>query len=145
MIEYGRVVAIHEGKADIIVNRHSACGDCGACHVGKNQMEMRLTADNNIGAEVGDQVEINLETVDFLSAVLIMYGLPLIALMLGIFTGYYTLLATGFSQTAAQGSGALLGLVLMAVCFYIIKLKESAIKGMKKYRPVIISIKKHVE
>lgn len=141
MIEYGKVVAIVDGKAQIKIQRHAACGDCGACHVGKNQLEMTLLADNDVSAKIGDEVELNIETIDFLSAVLIMYGVPLLALVFGILIGYYGLSSLGFSSNLSQGVGALTGLALMGVSFLIIKSKEKAIKGMKKYRPVIISIR----
>ncbi len=141
MKEFGKIIAVNGDKVDIKIQRHAACGECGACHVGKNQMEMILTSENSIGAQVGDEVELNIETVDFLSAVLIMYGIPLISLVLGILSGYYMLIAIGISEGMAQGIAALIGLFLMGISYAVIKSKEPLIKGMKKYSPVIISIR----
>ncbi len=141
MIEYGKVIALKEDKVVILIKRHAACGDCGACHVSKEQMEMRLLAENTLGASVGDDVELNIETVDFLSAVSIMYLVPLIALVVGVFAGYYSSIWSGLTIMLSQGIGAALGIVLMGASFFLIKLNEDSIKRMKKYRPVIISIR----
>lgn len=102
---------------------------------------MVMTADNNIGAVVGDEVEIDLENMNFMTAMLIAYGFPLAALMAGIFGGYYGLLALGFNDNTAQAMGAIIGIIALAISYAVIKFKEDAIKNMKKFKPVIVGIK----
>jgi len=102
---------------------------------------MVMTADNNVGAQIGDEVEIDLENMNFMTAMLIAYGFPLLALVIGIFGGYYGLLSLGFSDVKAQGLGAFIGLVALAISYGVIRLKEDSIKKMRKFKPVIVGIK----
>lgn len=102
---------------------------------------MVMVADNNVGAQVDDEVEIELENMNFMTAMLIAYGFPLAALMLGIFGGYYGFLALGLSDNTAQALAAIFGLVALAASYVIIKFKDESIRKMKKFKPVIIGIK----
>jgi sigma-E factor negative regulatory protein RseC len=140
MKQTGVVIGLEGAKAKIKLQRHTACGDCGACQVSKNQLTMIFDADNNVGAKTGDFVEIDMESVDLLSAVVLIYVYPLIALIIGIFAGYYGMLALGIEDRAAQGFGAIIGILAAALIYAIIKLKENKLKIMKKYKPTITSI-----
>ncbi len=102
---------------------------------------MVMTAENNIGAQIGDEVEIELENMNFMTAMLIAYGFPLVALILGIMGGYYGLLAAGFNSDTAQTLGAVSGLLALAVSYIVIKLKDKSIRNMKKLKPIIVGIK----
>lgn len=140
MKQTGLVVGLEGDKAKVKLQRHTACGDCGACQVSKNQLTLVLDADNNVGAKTGDFVELDMETVDFLSAVVLIYVFPLIALIVGIFGGYYGILALGIEDRTAQGLGAVTGILAAALTYLVIKLKEDKLKDMKKYKPIITSI-----
>lgn len=140
MKQTGLVVELVDNKAKIRMQRHTACGDCGACQVGPNQLKLVLEAENVVGAKPGDMVEVDMETLDFLSAAIVIYLYPLIALIAGIFGGFYGSLALGFSENAAQGIGAVLGLTAAALTYVLIRLNEKKLQGMKKYKPVISSI-----
>lgn len=141
MREIGKVVKIEDNQATILFVRGTACGECGKCQVGKDKLEMVMTADNDVGAQVGDEVEIELENMDFITAVTIAYGFPLLALAAGIFGGYYGFLALGFEEYIAQAIGAVLGLASLTVSYIVIKFKDESIKKMKKFKPVIIGIR----
>jgi len=141
MKEIGKVIKVEEGQATVIINRSTACGQCGACQVGREKLEMVMTADNNVGAQVGDEVEIDLENVNFLTATAIAYGFPLLALITGIFGGYYGILALGLGDKSAQAFGALFGLVALAISYGVIKFKEESISKIKKFKPIIVEIK----
>lgn len=141
MREIGKVVKIEDNQATILFVRGTACGECGKCQVGKDKLEMVMTADNDVGAQVGDEVEIELENMNFMTAVTIAYGFPLLALAAGIFGGYYGSLALGIEDNIAQGIGAVLGIASLAVSYIVIKFKDESISKMKKFKPVIIGIK----
>lgn len=140
MKQTGLVIELVGDKAKIRMQRHTACGDCGACQVGPNQLKLILEAENTVGAKPGDLVEVDMETLDFFSAAIVIYLYPLIALIAGIFGGYYGVLALGFSNNAAQGIGAILGIISAALVYVIIRLNEKKLQGMKKYKPIISSI-----
>jgi sigma-E factor negative regulatory protein RseC len=140
MKQTGLVVGLEGDKAKVKMQRHTACGDCGACQVSKNQLTLVLDAENHVGAKTGDFVELDMETVDFLSAVVLIYGIPLVALIVGIFAGYYGMLALGIEDRAAQGFGAVIGILGAAMTYVVIKLKEDKLKEKKKYKPTITGI-----
>ncbi len=102
---------------------------------------MVLTTDNTIGAQIGDEVFIELENINFMVAALIAYGFPLFALSAGIIGGYYGFLALGFSDSNSQAIGAALGLVLLAASYIVIKYKDKSIGKIKKLKPVITGIR----
>lgn len=102
---------------------------------------MVMTADNNVGTQVGDEVEIELENMNFMTAMLIAYGFPLAALIIGIVGGYYGLLALGINDNTAQALGAIIGILALAASYAVIKYKDESIKNMKKLKPVIVGIK----
>ncbi|HYE80785.1 MAG TPA: SoxR reducing system RseC family protein [Clostridia bacterium] len=141
MKEIGKVIKVEEDQATIMIRRGTACGECGACQVGREKLEMMMTADNSVGAQVGDEVEIDLENMNFMTAMLIAYGFPLIALIAGIFGGYYGMLALGLNDSTAQALGAILGLVALAASYAVIRYKEESIKKLRKFKPVIVGIK----
>lgn len=140
MKQTGIVVGIEGDKAKIRMQRHTACGDCGACQVSKSQLNVILEAENNVGAKTGDFVEVDMETVDFLSAVVIIYLFPLISFIVGIFAGYYGLLAIGLVDRTAQGLGAVIGIAAAALTYLAIRRNEDKFKAMKKYKPAITGI-----
>jgi sigma-E factor negative regulatory protein RseC len=140
MKQTGLVVEVVEDKAKIRMQRHTACGDCGACQASESQLKLTIEVENNVGAREGDFVEVDLETLDFLSATIIVYLYPLIAMIVGILGGFYGVTALGFSYNAAQGIAAVLGILAPALTYLVIKLNEDKFKGMKKYKPMITSI-----
>lgn len=140
MKQTGLVVEIVNDKAKIRMQRHTACGDCGACQVSESQLKLTLEAENIVGAKPGDFVEVDMETLDFLSATIIVYLFPLLALMIGIIGGFYGVLALGFSFNTAQGIAAVLGILAAALTYLGIRYNEAKFRNMKKYKPVITSI-----
>ncbi len=145
MRETGRVIELKEGTAKVRINRSTACGDCGACQVGREKLEMILTVENHIGAKVGNDVEVDIENTNFLTAVLIGYGIPLLGLLFGVLLGYYGAPLLGFGYNTSQGIAGITGLICMGAGYYLIKLNEHQIKKLKKFHPVIVRIVNEVE
>lgn len=140
MKETGKVIGIEEDYAKILIKRHTACGDCGACQVGREKLDMILTAENRVHAQVGDEVEIDIENTNFLAAVLIGYGIPLLGLLAGVLLGYYVSPLLGIGYNTGQGIAGITGLLFMGGAYYMIKLNEDKIKRLKKFNPSIIRI-----
>lgn len=78
----GNFVTVH-------IVRKEACGECRACFRGMMEKDMDVEAKNLCEAEVGDWVELELKDNAFMHAVLIMYGIPLIGLLVGVVLGYF--------------------------------------------------------
>ncbi|WP_073026859.1 SoxR reducing system RseC family protein [Lutispora thermophila] len=142
MLEFGKIIEVDNGIAKVLITRHAACGDCGACQVGRENLNMILTVENTVGGNPGDKVEIELKTENFLFATLIMYGIPLLGLIIGLVGGYYAAKALGYNENLSQMIAAVAGLLVISMSYMAIKMKESAIKNMNKFKPVLIRIVK---
>ena len=73
--------------AKISLKRTDACAKCGAC--APSGEDMTVIAYNPDGARISQRVSLSLEAKYFLSAALILYGMPLAALLAGAAAGYY--------------------------------------------------------
>ena len=116
-----RVKQIYEdGTAQVICIRESACsGDCHKCSgCGAAKEAILLTAENPIGASVGDLVNIRSETGPVLKAAAVLYMLPLVL----FFAGYA--LAVALDQ-----SGALFGALAFMLSIVLIVVYDRRMAG----------------
>lgn len=126
MGEIGEVIEIENEKLVVKMQRKEACAKCRACTAGLKSEDMLIKAVNNCGAVVGDKVEIMLEENNFIKAVFIMYGIPFVAFIIGVFAGYYGALELGIKN--AEVIGCVLGAVLVLVSYLAIKSQEEKFK-----------------
>ena len=77
--------AYDNGTAQVICIRESACsGDCHKCSgCGAAKETILLTADNPIGADAGDLVNLRSETGPVLKAAVVLYMMPLVLFFAG--------------------------------------------------------------
>lgn len=130
----GVVVELLDGdRVKVKLLRHTACGACGACHLGDDAKNISLAAINRIGAVVGDHVEVALPTSSVLSAAFILYMIPLIALFAGIGGSIFV----GLSEFIAFG----VGLGLMAAAFVVIRLANRRFASGSKYVAEVTAIR----
>jgi len=133
MEQIGKIVELlDKDTAKVLMQQHTDCGKCGACSMGRN-MDIVTIADNNIDAKVGDMVELKMETSNVLSAAFIMYVIPLITLVTGIFLG-----SKLFPGENSESLALLLGFTLLAITYFVIKMNEK--KYIKKYKAVITKV-----
>ena len=131
--EKGVVIEICSSqKAKVKVTRSSSCGECVSkkiCEAFGGSDEMRVVATNTIHAEVGQTVLLSLPNKAVLRASVIVYLMPLTALLGGAIIGQQ------ISQTGAI-IGAFLGLVasFLGLWYYNKKLKPEL------YTPTITQI-----
>ena len=109
-----------DGTAQVICIRESACsGDCHKCSgCGAAKEAILLTAENPIGAGVGDLVNIRSETGPVLKAAAVLYMLPLVL----FFAGYA--LAVALDQ-----SGALFGALAFVLSIVLIVVYDRRMAG----------------
>ena len=135
MAETGSVVDIDGNKVIVKLQRTEACAKCGACSVGMKTQDMLIKAYNQCNAIIGDEVEITLEESNFIVAVMIMYGLPCVALVLGTVIGIF------FTKLIGLNDNELIGFVFGIFCVIItyvwIKSKENYWKS-KNFVPKAI-------
>ena len=82
-------------KAEVVVLRGTACGDdCGSCEVCHYASKIRVEARNDVGAQLGDRVEIEARTSRVLGAAVLVYVVPFVL----FFIGYAVAAALNFSE-----------------------------------------------
>ncbi len=139
MNQIGTVIEVlKNNKAKVLMRKHSACGDCGACQHGKENMQLNIVALNPVSAKSGDRVEVDMETQDVLGAAFIVYVIPLFIMVLGVVIGNSLLKNLHIANSEVYS--ALIGLLLMAISFGVIKFFEGSFQNNKKYLPIIKKI-----
>ena len=88
MEQIGLVVEVKDDMAIVAVQRHDVCAKCGACGVAvSGRGETQLKALNKVNATVGQTVKVTSDTAYVLKASFVVYLLPILALLLGIYVG----------------------------------------------------------
>lgn len=144
MKEIGVVKSRQGNNAQVEIMRHAACGDCGACHMSKEQSKMITTARNPIQAQVDETVEVEMEFANVFTATFIMYGIPLIAFIFGCSISYFLVPALDINWDLVLTS-FFSGIGLTALTYGIIRYCDR--KGLfnSKYQPVITAIIENIE
>jgi len=101
------------GTAQVVCVRESACsGDCHKCSgCGAAEETILLTADNPIGASVGDLVNLRSETGPVLKAAVMLYMMPLVL----FFAGYAIGAALNISGAVTGCLAFVLSIVLIVL------------------------------
>lgn len=139
MAEKGIVTELKGELAVIKMKRTEACAKCRACIAGMSEKEMIMEADNQCNAQVGDWVELELVDNGFFFAVMIMYGIPLVAFLVGILLSYFVVLPKFMPLTNPDLPSFIVGLVFTGIAYLWIRSQESRWEA-KKYRPVAAKI-----
>lgn len=137
MAQTGKVESIKDENVYVKVIREEACAHCKMCTTGVNEgKECVIEAVNKCQAEIGDIVEIDVQSNYFLRATAIMYGIPLLALMLGIGISLSILQSAGIQ--GAELISAFIGLAFTGVVYMIINQREKNNKNTQ-YLPIAVS------
>ncbi|HCX64099.1 MAG TPA: sigma E factor regulator [Eubacteriaceae bacterium] len=137
MKEVGIIQKVDGKRAKVSIQRHAACGDCGACQVGQEKMTMETTALNPINAVVGDRVEVEMPFKNVLSAAMIAYGIPLVMFLVGSAIGFYWLGSiTGSSQHPVHAF--LTGIAFTLATYLLINKSEKMGRFSKSFEPKIV-------
>ncbi len=134
MSEQGTVVNVNGNMATVEMIRTEACAKCKACIAGLSEKKMYFEAENDVMAEVGDIVAIELSAQGFLNATIIMYVFPLLMTMAGFAIGWFFAPFLPFNKDLFI---FFVGIIFMVISFLIIRLNEGKIKDRQKYMPVI--------
>lgn len=137
MIEQsGRVVALEGRYAWVEAERAGGCGQCnarGSCGSGVlarvlGRRRVRLRALNRADAAVGDRVNVGIDEGVLLRGALLLYGLPLVAMLAGAVTG----LALWGEPASVAG-----GLTGLAAAF--LYLRRRSHRAVGRSLPVVLS------
>jgi sigma-E factor negative regulatory protein RseC len=140
MIEEEGIVAEIEGDmAKVAILKKSACEQCsasGVCHPGD---EDYMEAANPLNAKKGQKVKVVLAPQIYLKASIILYGVPMAALVGGAIVAKNIALRYGNDQQSDLWA-FMAGMALMLVSFFFIRVYNNKVEKTQKYKPVIVEI-----
>ncbi|MBQ3427067.1 MAG: SoxR reducing system RseC family protein [Clostridia bacterium] len=130
MIVTGTVKKTNKGIAETEIARSTACGDsCASCGLCPG-MNMKVNADNAIGAREGDTVLLSMSDKKVLGAAFLVYVIPVIMLIIGYIAG------NALFKTESGAIG--IGFALMVLSFAAIAVIDRKVR--RHYVPKIIKI-----
>lgn len=136
--EEGIVVSIENGIANIVVVKNEGCADCHAKIICKpaSGKENIIQAIDTIGVKPGMRVCFEIKGGALLRASFILYGIPLVLLLIGVFMGMS--LFDGY--TGKELFAFLFGLGLV-ILFFILNYFRAKVNRSNKDLPVITLVK----
>jgi sigma-E factor negative regulatory protein RseC len=136
MVERGLVSEIRGGRLIVKIKRHPACGACKACDTGESR-EMILELENSIGAESGEEVNIELDDSMILKSAALFYALPLCGLLIGLLAGK-ALASHPKIGIAPEITAAIAGVILMTGAFLLVGRYNA--RNKDRYKPKVTKI-----
>ncbi len=139
MAEKGLVMELKKDNLALVrMTRTEACAKCRACVAGMSEKDMFIEAENACDANVGQWVELELADNGFFNAVMIMYGIPFVALICGILLGYY-IISPIVPFISKEILSCVIGFGFTAIIYLWIRSQEERWSS-KKYRPIAARI-----
>lgn len=141
MEETGVVKSIDGPRAVVSVVRKSSCEHCtaGTCHLSAEGAE--IEAINQVAAQVGQRVRVELQSYSYVKGSIAFYGVPTVALIAGAVLGreFLSPLIPGIDP---EGASAISAFVMFALSFFAVKLWGRRAGKSTGYQPVITEILK---
>lgn len=137
--EEGVVTGISGDIAQVSIVQKNACAECasaGICHPDDKEF---MEASNPLGAKKGQRVKIVLAPQIYLKASIILYGIPMAALLAGaIIAKHIAIRAGAESQSDLWAFAA--GITCTIISFLFIRLYNRKVENTPEYKPVIVEI-----
>jgi positive regulator of sigma E activity len=132
MTERGLVIDTSEEIAHVEVKKSKNCENCNACIIGEGRT-MIAEVDNSIKAKKGDYVLVEVSSREAIKSWLLVFGLPLLALFVGVFLINSLATSMGFSSDniGAIGGFALMLLVFVGVYYYSRYIRKNESHSLK--------------
>ncbi|MGB3368909.1 MAG: SoxR reducing system RseC family protein [Acidaminobacteraceae bacterium] len=88
MNKTGIIVRINKNRAIVQIDKTGECGDkCEGCSAACNVPHIEVELENTLNASIGDYVNIVAKQSTLISSSFILYTIPLLAFIVGIFAG----------------------------------------------------------
>ena len=132
--EKGVIEKISHQRALVRIQKSSSCATCesrGACQM-HGSKEMLVEVKNDLRAREGDCVELSIPTRSLLRISLLVYLLPVLALILGAYAGGEWAASRGVPPTLPSIVG---GVLTTAISFYALRLFDASVGRKAEYLP----------
>ncbi len=135
MLETGKVIKIEGDKTIINLSTGKHCDKCRICIVG-NGGQRTLIVGNNIGAKIGDRVEVFIPDGMISKSSFSVFILPIMAFLVGYFFAWFF----SRSETLSVVAGA----ITFVLTFYALFIYEKKLSQFKKDTlPYILRVLEH--
>jgi len=132
--EQGVIEDVSGQKTLVRIKKSSACATCesrGSCEVVSGK-SMVVEVANDLGAGQGDHVELSVPSGSFLKLSLLVYILPVVALMAGAFAGGSL---AGVLHMPLPLASVIGGFLVMGITFYALKRFDRSLRSRSEFRP----------
>ncbi len=132
--EQGVIEDVPGQKALVRIKKSSACATCesrGNCEVASGK-SMVVEVVNDLGGGKGDHVELSVTSGAFLKLSLLVYILPVVALIAGAFAGGMCAPFLHMTPTLASVMG---GFLVMGITFYALKRFDRSLRAKSEFHP----------
>jgi len=132
--EQGIIEEVSGQKALVRIKKSSACGTCesrGDCEVASGK-SMVVEVVNDLGGGEGDHVELSVPSGAFLKLSLLVYILPVVALIAGAFAGG---MCAPFLHMTPTLTSVIGGFLVMGITFYALKRFDRSLRARSEFRP----------
>ena len=139
MEEIGIVEGIEGHIAKVLVPKKSICSECTAGTCALSDAGAEIEAINEAEAKVGQKVRVILRPYSYLKGSLIIYGIPVLALVLGAVLGkeYFSGFIKGLDP---EGVSALFGFGGLFLSLIFVKIWSVLAGKNTEYKPIVVEI-----
>ncbi|MCK4904752.1 SoxR reducing system RseC family protein [bacterium] len=123
MIEIGKVIKIEENRAVVLLSASEHCDKCRICML-DDEGQRTLTADNDIGAKIGNEVEIFISEGMISKLSFLVFILPIMTFLIGY------LILWGISRSEIVS--AIAGGITFVLTFYALFVYEKKLNQINK-------------
>lgn len=141
-IEQGIVIGLANGggpTAWVETVRSNACESCASresCNAGSAAIR-KVEALNEVGARIGDRIQLSMSTAALLKATFLLYLFPILCMLAGAFIGNSLAGPLAASSSKTSLAGALLALIGALV---IVRIGGNKLARKAAYKPKIIRV-----
>lgn len=136
LYEDGIVKEVKDGIAFVILKGSDQCSACTAKNICKpgEEHDKTLTVKDPFGVRPGDAVRIAIKGKNILKASFLLYGIPLILFLAGIYAGML------YFNQQRELRGTVLGFLLTVAYAVILKIISDKKKNKNKFTPEIVFV-----
>ena len=132
MTNKGIVKEVNGEMITVVFERHEACGDCHACHLGSTDCA-KHTITIKGKAEVGDEIVVEMDESHVMAASATAYMIPFVGFMIGLLGSY--------AMNLSEPLMALCAIAGTAVAYLIMRVLDPILsKGRWEHK--IVSVRK---
>jgi positive regulator of sigma E activity len=137
LIELGEVVGVGVDSVDVRVTATEACTNCSHCSKVDKDGMLISDVSNDVGAEQGDRVEVEIPPGTDLRAGVYAYILPVVALLVGYGAGNTLGILAGWD---ADLTGAAMGVLGVAGGMLFMRTRARKVLSSDRFRPKVRAI-----